>query len=320
MSDLLAGVLAALISSNAPAVTSNLVQQTTGISINIPNPNDPVEKEFREVLDEDDTASEDVLKWTDDANASAAKGDAQAQATLRYRVHRRLEGVKESYTDFLQRHPDYVRALLAYGSFLNQTGETDAARDQWEKARQLAPNNPAAWDDLGTLYEEGNVKKSFEYFAKAITLDPSQAVYFQNLAAAVYLFRKDAAEYWKISDQEVYDVSLALYQKALKLSPDDFILATDYAMCFYGINPPRWKDGLDAWTQCLKIAPDDRDRQGVYVHLARINLALSNFDEARRNLNAITNDTYIGLKNKISRNIDAAVQNALTNGPPQLLR
>jgi tetratricopeptide (TPR) repeat protein len=320
VSDVLAGVLAALISTNAPAAASNMVQRTTGISVDIPNPNDPVEREFRELLEYDDSASDDVLKWTDAANTSSATGDDSAQSTLRFRIHRRLEGVKERYTDFLQRHPDYVRALLAYGSFLNQTGENDEAKTEWEKARQLAPNNPAAWDDLGTLYEEGDVKKSFEYFSKAIELDPSQSVYYHNLAAAVYLFRKDAAEYWKISDQEVYDKALGLYQKAVKLAPDDFILASDYAMCFYGINPPRWKDGLAAWTQCLKIAPDERDREGVYIHLARMNLALFNFDEARRNLASITNETYAVLKNKISRNIDETIQNVLTNGTPQLLR
>jgi tetratricopeptide (TPR) repeat protein len=315
VSDVLAGVLAVLISSNAPAATSNLVQRTTGISIDIPNPNDPVEKEFREVMEGDDAASDDVLKWTD-----AAAGDTQAQSTLRFRIHRRLDGVKDRYIDFLQRHPDYVRALLAYGGFLNQTGDNDGARTQWEKARQLAPNNPVPWDNLGTLYEETDVKKAFEYFSKAIELDPSQAVYYHNLAAAVYLFRQDAATFWKISDQEVYDKSLALYEKAVKLAPEDFILASDYAMCFYGINPPRWKDGLVAWTQCLQIAPDERDREGVCIHLARMNLALFNFDEARRNLAGVTNQTYAALKNKISQNIDATIQNVMTNGGAQQMR
>jgi tetratricopeptide (TPR) repeat protein len=320
VSDLLAGVLAALISTNAPAATSNLLRQETGLSIEIPNPNDPVEKEFRNVLAQDDAAVEEVEKWADTANAAAAAGDTHAQTTLRLRVRQRLEEVKKDYQDFLQLHPDYVRALLAYGSFLNQSGDSDAARVQWEKARQLAPNNPAAWDNLGTLYEEGDAKKSFEYFSKAIELDPSQAVYYHNLAAAVYLFRQEAADYWKISDQQVFDKSLGLYQKALKLAPADFVLATDYAECFYGINPPRWQDGLAAWKECLKIARDDVERQGVYIHLARINLLLSNFDDARRDLDAVTNAMFFKLKSRISRNIDDAIQNVLTNGPPQPLR
>jgi tetratricopeptide (TPR) repeat protein len=320
MSDLLAGVLAALISTNTPVATSNLVREHTGISIAIPDPNDPVEKEYRNLVADDDAAAEEVEKWTDAANAAAAAGDSRAQTTLHFRVQQRLDGVKEKYEDFVRLHPDHVRALLAYGGFLRDAGDTAGARTQWEKASQLAPNNPAAWDDLGTIYEEGDVPKAFECFSKAIELDGSQAVYYHNLAAAVYLFRKEAAEHWKLSDQEVYDLSLALYRRALKLAPDDFVLASDYAECFYGISPPRWQEGLAAWNQCLELARDEVEREGVRVHLARINLALSNFEETRRNLDAITNGIYAKLKSKISSNLDAAMQTALTNGPPQPLR
>ncbi|MGD1084035.1 MAG: hypothetical protein ABSA47_04690 [Verrucomicrobiota bacterium] len=320
MSDLLAGVLAALISTNTPAATSNLVREQTGISISIPDPKDPVEKEYRNLITDDDTAAEEIEKWADTAHAATAAGDTHAQATLQFRIRQRLDGVKNNYEEFLQLHPEHVRALLAFGGFLKETGDTEGARVQWEKARQLAPKNPAAWDDLGTLYEEDDVQKAFECFSKAIELDPSHAVYYHNLGELVFMERKEAAEHWKISEEEVYDLSLALYRKATKLAPDDFILATDYAECFYGVNPPRWKEGLEAWTECLKIAPDERDREGVRIHLARISLALSNFDEARRNLDGVTNGIYLAQKNQISRNIEAAIQKALTNGPPQPLR
>jgi hypothetical protein len=51
-----------------------------------------------------------------------------------------------------------------------------------------------------------------------------------------------------------------------------------------------------------------------------MNLALANFDAARRDLGFITNDMYLKLKSRIARNIDEAIQNVLTNGPPQPLR
>ncbi len=151
-------------------------------------------------------------------------------------------------------------------------------------------------------------------------MDPAQSVYYWNLAAGVYLFRDDAAEYWKISEQAVFDKALALYQKALRLDPDNFILATDYAECFYGIRPPRLQEGLAAWKQCLKIAHDEVERQGVYIHLARIELALNQFDESRRALDAVTNKMYSVLKDKLARNLAETMQHALTNGPPQPAR
>ncbi len=152
MSDLLAGLLAALVSTNTPAAVSNLVQEKTGISVQIPDPNDPVEKEFRKLEAEDDAAVEEIEKWSDAAGAASLAGNSEAQITLPARVKERLAAVKKDYEDFVRQHPDYVRGRLAYGSFLNQTGDAEGAEAQWEKARQLAPNNAAAWNNLGKLY------------------------------------------------------------------------------------------------------------------------------------------------------------------------
>jgi tetratricopeptide (TPR) repeat protein len=320
VSDLLAGLLAALVSTNTPTAVSNAVQEKTGISIRIPDPKNPVEKEFQQLESEDDAAVEEIEKWSDAAGAASLAGRNDAQLSLSLRVRERLDGVKKDYEAFLQRHPDYVRARLAYGSFLHQSGDPEGALAQWEKAGQLAPDNPAVWNNLGNYYEENNVKKAFEDYSKAIMLDPSQPLYYHNLAVCVYMFRTDAAEYWKISEQEVFDTALALYQKAMRLDPDNFILATDYAECFYGIRPPRLQEGLAAWNQCLKIAHDEVEREGVYIHLARIQLALNHFDESQRALDAVTNPMYSVLKNRLASNLNQAVQRALTNGIPQPAR
>jgi tetratricopeptide (TPR) repeat protein len=320
VSDLLAGLLAALVSTNTPAAVSNLVHDKTGLSVQVPDPNDPVEKEFLKLEAGDDAAVEEIEKWSDAAGAEALAGRPEAQLTLNTRIKERLDGVKRDYEEFLQHHPDYVRARLAYGSFLHQSGDPEGALAQWEKASQLAPKNPAVWNNLANYYEENNVSKAFEYYSKAIELDPSQSLYYHNLAVCVYMFRDKAEEYWKISEEEVYDKSLALYRKAMKLDPDNFILASDYAECFYGIRPLRLQDGLEAWKQCLKIAHDEVEREGVYIHLARIHLALNHFDDSQRALNAVTNKMYSVLKDKLARNLAETMQRAFTNAPPQPAR
>jgi tetratricopeptide (TPR) repeat protein len=320
VSDLLAGLLAALVSTNLPTAVSNAVQEKTGISIQVPDPNDPVEKEFRKVEAEDDAAVEEIEKWSDAAGAASLAGNNQPQLTLHTRVKERLALVKKDYDEFVQQHPDYVRARLAFGSFLHQSGDAEGALAQWEKASQLAPKNPAVWNNLADYYEESNVKKALEYYSKAIELDPSQALYYHNLAVCVYMFRTEAEDYWKISEQEAFDKSLALYQKAMKLDPDNFILATDYAECFYGIRPLRLEDGLAAWNQCLKIAHDEVERQGVYLHLARIQLALNHFEESQRALDAVTNKMYSVLKDRLAHNLAEAIHHLQTNGPPQPAR
>ena len=131
----------------------------------------------------------------------------------------------------------------------------------------------------------------------------------------MYLFRVDACEYYHLNEQQVFDKALALYRKAIELDPDNFILFSDYAESFYGTKPPRWKEGLAAWTESLKIAHDEVERQGVYIHLARINLKLGNYAEARRCLNQVTNATYDTIKKRISRNLDEALATAATRAP-----
>jgi len=110
---------------------------------------------------------------------------------------------------------------------------------------------------------------------------------------------------------------LELYRKALKLDPDNFALAQDLAQSYYGIKPLRADDALAAWNYTLKIAKDDVQREGVYVHLARVQLNSGQFEDARRNLSLVTNDVYQVLKSRLTRNLAEKEQKAKgTNAPP----
>ena len=316
VSKFLVGLLSALVSTNQPAAVSNLVENTTGLSVQIPNPNDPVEREYLKLLAEDNSAQAEVDKWIQESRSNTNL----SAATLTLRINQRFEPVKKSYRDFLERNPKHVRAHLAFGSFLNEIREEDEGIKHWEKALELDPKNPASWNNLANNYgHHGPVKKAFEYYAKAIELNPNEPVYRWNFATTVYLFRKDAMEFYEIDETQVFDKALDLYRQAMKLAPNDFILASDYAQSFYGTKPPRMKEGLVAWTEAMKIARDDIEREGVRIHLARINWKLGNFDEARQQLNSITNEMYSQTKNKLLKNVDEAESKSKqTNAPPQL--
>lgn len=305
-----------MISTNPPAAVSNLVQQKTGASVEFVNPNDPIQREYQKILEEDDASQAEVDNWIREAQLFADKGASDPQR-LRTRINERFAPVKKLYEDFLKRHPDHVKALLAYGSFLNDTKDEDGAAEQWEKARQLDPKNPAAWNDLATYYAHNSpVKKAFEYFAKALELKPNETVYYQNFATVVYLYRKDAMEYYHISETEVFDKALGLYRQALKLSPDNFPLATDYAQSFYSTKPPRYEDGLAAWNDALKLAHDEIEKEGVYLHFARIKMKLGRLEEAQKHLDTVTNEMYGPTKKSLQRNLDAALAKSKTNEAP----
>ncbi len=99
--------------------------------------------------------------------------------------------------------------------------------------------------------------------------------------------------------------------------PTTFPLASDVAQTYYGIKPLRLQDALTAWTNTLALAHDEIEREGVYLHFARLKLQANRFAEVRAHLNAITNEMYEVLKKRLVRNLDEQEQKAQgTNAPP----
>jgi tetratricopeptide (TPR) repeat protein len=265
--------------------------------------NDPVYIEYLKVLTMDDAAEKEIDKWIKEADKSDREGTGLLSATLPQRVEERLKPVRAAYEDFLTKHPNHAEARLAFGSFLMDNHDEDAGVEQMEKAREIDPTNPAAWNNLANHYgHRGPVQKAFGYYEKAMELDPEEPVYPWNFATTVYLFRPDAREHYKITEQQVFDRAMELYQKAMKLDPTNLVLAVDLAQSYYGIKPMRTNDALLSWTNALNLARTTDERQGIFLHLARVELNTGHWEEARRHLGYVTNSEMIELKKRLERN------------------
>src|SRR5271165_1018920 len=131
--------------TNQPAATSNLARPSTGISVKAANPNDPVEQEVDQLMEQDDAAQAEVDKWIRENNDFAAKGAGLPREEMRRRIQDRLAPVDKAYQDFIQRHPNHSRARVAYASFLGDTKSEDAAEEQLDKALAVDTNNPAIY-------------------------------------------------------------------------------------------------------------------------------------------------------------------------------
>ena len=302
MNDLTIGLLSALLATNQPQAVSNVIQQQTGITVPVVDQNDPVEKELRELMIADDAAMDEVDGWI--KTNTISETNVVAKTLFNQRIHDRFDVMRKGYEDFLQRHPNSARGYMAYGSFLNDIGDEDAAVTQYENAKQLDPNNPAVWNNLANYYgENGPLTNAFQDYTEAIRLDPAEPVYYENFATTVYLYRKDAREYYDINEQQVFDKALGLYRQAMKLAPQDFVLATDYAESYYGIKPLRTNDALVAWTNAMTVAHTDGEREGVQLHLARVKIAAGFYDEAQAHLDSVTNAIYSDLKRRLERSL-----------------
>ena len=311
MSDLTLGLLSALLATNPPQAVSNLVQEHTGIAV--PLATTPEDQELHAVMLDDDAAQAEVNDWISTNSPAGTNVMAETKQAFNQRITGRFDEVRHHYEVFLRNHPSNARGFLAYGSFLNDIGDEDAAKTQYENSRQLDPKNPAVWNNLANYYGEyGDLTNAFTYYTEAIRLKPDEPVYYQNFATTVYLFRKDAREFYHLTEPQVFDKALELYRDAMKLAPASFVLADDYAESFYGIKPLRTNDALAAWTNALHVAHTDLEQQGVQLHLARVKIAAGFYDEASHHLAAVTNANYAELKMRLERNL-AERENPLTN-------
>jgi tetratricopeptide (TPR) repeat protein len=318
VNNLLSGLLGALLATNTPLATSNLIQQETGLSVELANTDDPIEREFQGLLELDDEAQAEVDEWILQNNELRATGEQTPDAELNARILRRLDDVRTNYVAFLERHTNHARAYLAYASFLHDIGREPESLPWLEKARDLDPQNAAAWNNLANYYGHyGELTNAFVCYTQAIALNPDEPVYYHNFATTVFLFRKDAREHYGITEQEVFDKALGLYAQALKLTPTDFPLASDVAQCFYGIKPFRTNEAFAAWNYAMSIARDQIERDGVHIHLARLHREIGDYDEARRQLNIITNAMYDKLKSRITRSIADEEAEARGVTPPE---
>jgi tetratricopeptide (TPR) repeat protein len=140
-------------------------------------------------------------------------------------------------------------------------------------------------------------------FQKAIQLNPSQAVYFNNFADAVYVLRKSAMSHYGLSEQETLAKVLGLYSNSVRLDPRNYAFASGLAQTFYAMRPFPAGDALQAWSNALATARTPVDQQDAHVHLARVRMLQGRLDQARAQLALVTNAQFAVVKSNLFRAI-----------------
>jgi len=284
---------------------------------------DSVADEFRNLLQSDETALQQVDQLIANNEAFIRQGAGLPESTMVVKIRNLADPVMDAYKAFLAKHPDHVRGNLAYASFLGEFGVTVRAREHLDKALALAPNDPVTLNNVANYHgEHGPPERAFELLQKAIRLKPEESTYYRNSAGIILLHRKEAQRHFGLADESaVFRYVYQLYKQAQALQPDDFLLASDLAQTHYQLDPFPYKEAVSAWEKAFALAPSRNEKEGVMIHLARVHSKAANYDEARRNLNGISIPELLPTKRKMLAGLPSKMKavNFNTTGKPQNL-
>src|SRR5258708_7286666 len=110
--------------------------------------------------------------------------------------------------------------------------------------------------------------------------------------------------YYGLNEQQVYAKALRLYSNAVRLDPQNFAFAWDFAQTYFSIKPLPADDALRSWTNALRSANGEVEREQVHVQCARVKMLAGRLSEARTQLTAVTNEGCAKLKAGLIRSIE----------------
>ncbi len=187
---------------------------------------------------------------------------ARLNLAVVYRESERFEEAEEQLNKALliKDHPR-VRTNLA--SIYSRRGEKEKAKQQYEIAMRIAPNDPEPVLGMGLLAAEaGDTLKALEYYRRASAMDPHFIGVYSNIGA-IYL------EQGKLQEAE------AEYRKALTYDP--FFPDTYFNLAYVLTKQGKTDEAIAAYERTISLEPKAYD---AYALLAQLYADTKRYDEA----------------------------------------
>jgi tetratricopeptide (TPR) repeat protein len=176
------------------------------------------------------TTKEQVTSTFDLAFAYAHTGDIN-------------EAIKE-YKAALALDPQNMDVMLELGSAYRRAKLFAEARELYEKLIAANPNNASAYGNLGNVdMDEGNIEAAVANYEKA-------AVHSSDKEAASKNFLNAGFQY---AARGSYEKALALYLRALEISPDNPLAYTDIGWSMLGMG--KTQEAIEAFEKALRLDP-----------------------------------------------------------------
>jgi ABC-type Na+ efflux pump permease subunit len=113
VAELLSTFLSALVATNSAGAISNVVETATGISVNVAQVSDPVERDYLKLLEMDDAAQAEVDRWIKENNEFKSQGAGVESITVNTRIEKRFAPVKKAYEEYKEAKTERERRLIS---------------------------------------------------------------------------------------------------------------------------------------------------------------------------------------------------------------
>lgn len=255
----------------------------------------PSNREFYRLKAEHQQLQEDAqavfINGADKAYPEAVKGLVQRQKAL-----------LETYGNFLTRHPHHVLGLADHSDLLAESGDRNGCLIALQKAAELSKRDVALWMELANRSVRlGDLRRAFPAFEHALELDPRELRLLRDYSSSLFVFRKDAMEYYSIDEAEVFDRSMKVLRHARDLYPKNMDLAVEFAMSHYSIKPERNADAIEAWQFVQQLSRSEFEKQAASLHIARFLIRRGELDQAGTVLASVTLPAHSIHKGRVNR-------------------
>jgi tetratricopeptide (TPR) repeat protein len=123
------------------------------------------------------------------------------------------DGAARVYTNLLHDQPKNASVWNLLGVVMQQKGQVDQARSDYERAIKFNHSYAEAYNNLGTTwYQQQRYRKAERSYQKATDIDPNLATAYSNMGCAYF-------------SEKRYPEALDAFNKALTLDPDVFAVA-----------------------------------------------------------------------------------------------
>jgi len=242
-----------------------------------------------------------------------AKAEAAGDAFSPDDLQASLQQLCQQYDVLLNDHKEFAPTYVAYGLLLGKAGMRKQSVAMLLRANQLDRDLPLVKNQLGNfLVEDGRPLEAINYYLAAIKLAPDEPLYHFQIGLLLNEARDDFLKSNDWNRAKVDETMHDAFERATTLAPDDWRYAYHYGLSFYELQTSEWEAALQFWESFEKRLKPGVEQQVCQLHQAKVLGELRRFDEADKQLDAVTEPALAEQKKKVARELSAAIEKAKT--------